>query len=139
MREWQSLSHVRWYCRRGGPPSKSRKAGLATHSRALVGGGMPAFRALSGTSPTQQARVAQAQLDGGQAVGPPRQRAAAVASGDNYFDTHREEKIRTYIRSQEAEEKRQEQLRLGGLSPPSRHGSPLGGGLHQATGSAGGT
>ena len=148
MREWQSLSHVRWYCRYHlvfAP--KYRKRSIFGELRKQIGG---ILRTLC-----QQEGV---ELVEGHALSdhvhlclsiPPKFSVANTVGflkGKSAIRIHREflgrqrnftgfhfwargycvstvgldeASIREYIRNQEEEEKRQEQLPLGGLQPPS--------------------
>lgn len=148
MREWQSLSHVRWYCRYHVVfVPKYRK-------RAIFG----ALRKSIGKILRQLCQQEGVEIVEGHAMPdhvhlclsiPPKFSVANTVGflkGKSAIRIHREhlgrergftgfhfwargycvstvgldeQVVREYIRNQEAEEKRQEQLYLGGLQPPS--------------------
>lgn len=148
MREWQSLSHVRWYCRYHVVfVPKFRKKAIFGQLRKSIGG---ILRQLC-----EQQKI---ELVEGHAMSdhvhlllsiPPKysvSNTVGFIKGKSAIRIHREhlgrerkytgfhfwargycvstvgldeEKIREYVRHQEDEERREEQLTLGGLQPPS--------------------
>ena len=148
MREWQSLSHVRWYCRYHVVfVSKYRKRAIFGSLRKGIGGILRQLCEQEGV-----------ELVEGHALAdhvhlclsiPPKYSVANTVGflkGKSAIRIHREflgrernftgfhfwargycvstlgldeQAIREYIRNQEDDEKRQEQLALGGLQPPS--------------------
>ena len=148
MREWQSQSHVRWYCRYHIViVPKYRKKVIFGQLRKEIGGvlrelcrqegvelveghAMPEHVHLCLSIPPKYS-VAHTVgfLKGKSAIRIHRQ---YLGRERNFTGLHfwtrgycvstiglDEEKVREYIRNQEDEEKRQEQLSLGGLQPPS--------------------
>jgi putative transposase len=148
MREWQSLSHVRWYCRYHVVfAPKYRKKAIFGQLRKSIGGVL-----------RELCRQEGVELVEGHAMPdhvhlclsiPPKFSVAHTVGflkGKSAIQIHRqflnrqrgftglhfwargycvstvgldEEVVREYIRNQENEEKRQEQLQLRGLKPPS--------------------
>lgn len=148
MREWQSLSHVRWYCRyhvvfvpkyrkrtifgqlRKGVGMILREL-CVEHEIELVEGHAMAdhVHLLLSIPPKFSVANTVGYVKGKSAVRIHRQFLGRERNFTGYHFWARgycvstvgldEAKIRAYIREQEAEEKRQEQLPLGGLEPPS--------------------
>jgi len=144
MREWQSLSHVRWYCRyhvvfvpkyrkRAIFGSLRKEIGkllrelCVEHEIELVEGHAKPdhVHLLLSIPPKFSVANTVGYVKGKSAIRIHRQflRRERNFTGFHFWARGYcvstvgldEEKIRTYIRNQEAEEKRQEQLRLGGL------------------------
>jgi putative transposase len=148
MREWQSLSHVRWYCRYHVVfVPKYRKRAIFGHLRKGIGGilrelcvereidlveghAMPDhIHLLLSIPPKFSIANTVGYVKGKSAIRIHRQFLGRERNFTGFHFWARgycvstvgldEEKIRAYIRNQEEEEKRQEQLPLGGLEPPS--------------------
>ena len=144
MREWQSLSHVRWYCRYHVVfVPKYRKQAIFGNLRREIGkllrelcvergielveGHAQAdhVHLLLSVPPKFSVANTVGHIKGKSAIRIHRQflRRERNFTGFHFWARGYcvstvgldEENIRTYIRNQEAEEKRQEQLRLGGL------------------------
>ncbi len=148
MREWQSLSHVRWYCRYHVVfVPKYRKRAIFGSLRKAIGGilrqlceqegvelveghAMPDHVHLCLSIPPKYS-VANTVgfLKGKAAIRIHREFLGRERNFTGYHFWARgycvstlgldEQVIREYIRNQEEDEKRQEQLALGGLQPPS--------------------
>ena len=147
MREWQSLSHVRWYCRyhvvfvpkyrkraifghlREGIGKILRKL-CVEHEIELVEGHAMAdhVHMLLSIPPKFSVANTVGYVKGKSAIRIHRQFLGRERNFTGFHFWARgycvstigldEEKIRAYIRNQEEEERRQEQLPLGGLEPP---------------------
>jgi putative transposase len=151
MREWQSLSHVRWYCRYHVVfvPKYRKRAIFGTlrkeigkilrdlcveHEIELVEGhAMPDHvHLLLSVPPKYSVSNTVGYVKGKSAIRIHRQFLGRERNFTGFHFWARgycvstvgldEQKIRAYIREQEEEERRQEQLPLGGLEPPSRRG-----------------
>jgi putative transposase len=148
MREWQSLSHVRWYCRYHVVfAPKYRKRAIFGPLRKSIGGILRQLCAQEGVELVEGHALAD-HVHLCLSIPPKFSVANTVGflKGKSAIRIHREflgrqrnftgfhfwargycvstvgldeEMIRAYIRNQEEEEKRQEQLPLGGLQPPS--------------------
>ena len=148
MREWQSLSHVRWYCRYHVVfVPKYRKRAIFGSLRKAIGGilrqlceqegvelveghAMPEHVHLCLSIPPKYS-VANTVgfLKGKSAIRIHREFLGRERNFTGYHFWARgycvstlgldEQAIREYIRDQQEDEKRQEQLALGGLQPPS--------------------
>ena len=148
MREWQSLSHVRWYCRYHIVfVPKYRKRAIFGPLRKGIGGILRQLCEQEGVElieghalrdhvhlclsipPKYSVANTVGFLKGKSAI---RIHREFMGRERNYTGYHfwargycvstvglDEETVRAYIRRQEDEEKRQEQLTLGGLQPPS--------------------
>ena len=150
MREWQSLSHVRWYCRYHVVfVPKYRKRAIfgnlrkdigkilrelcIEHDIELVEGHAMAdhVHMLLSVPPKFSIANTVGYVKGKSAIRIHRQYLGRERNFTGFHFWARgycvstvgldEEKIRAYIRDQEDEEKRQEQLPLGGLQSPSPH------------------
>ena len=149
MREWQSLSHVRWYCRYHVVfVPKYRKRTIFGQLRRKIGGilrelcvqhdielveghAMPDHvHLLLSIPPKYSLANTIGFVKGKSAIRIHRQFLGRKQGFTGFHFWARgycvstvgldEQKIRAYIREQEEEEKRQEMLPLGGLEPPSR-------------------
>ena len=148
MREWQSLSHVRWYCRYHIVfVPKYRKRAIFGPLRKGIGGILRQLCEQEGVElveghalpdhvhlclsipPKYSVANTVGFLKGKSAI---RIHREFMGRERNFTGFHfwargycvstvglDEETVRAYIRRQEDEEKRQEQLTLGGLQPPS--------------------
>jgi putative transposase len=154
MREWQSLSHVRWYCRYHVVivPKYRKRAIFGTlrkgigrvlrqlceqHGVELVEGNARSDHVHMCLSIPPKYSVANTVgfLKGKSAIRIHREFLGRERNFTGYHFWARgycvstvgldEETIRAYIRNQEEEEKRLEQLSLGGLQPPSTPGKGL--------------
>jgi putative transposase len=148
MREWQSLSHVRWYCRYHVVfVPKYRKRAIfgnlrkeigkilrelcIEHEIELIEGHAMAdhVHLLLSIPPKFSIANTVGYVKGKSAIRIHRQFLGRERKYTGFHFWARgycvstvgldEQKIRAYIRDQEEEEKRQEQLPLGGLEPPS--------------------
>jgi putative transposase len=149
MREWQSLSHVRWYCRYHVVfVPKYRKRAIFGHLRRQIGGilrelcvqheielveghAMPDHvHLLLSIPPKFSVANTVGFVKGKSAIRIHRQFLGVERNFRGFHFWARgycvstvgldEDKIRKYIREQEDEERRQEQLPFGGLQPPAR-------------------
>ena len=154
MREWQSLSHVRWYCRYHivFVPKYRRKAifgslrkGIGEILRQLCdqeGVELVEGHALCdhvhlclSIPPKYSVANTVGFLKGKSAIRIHREYLGRTKNFTGYHFWARgycvstvgldEDTVRDYIRKQEAEERRQEQLALGGLQPPTSPGKGL--------------
>ncbi len=148
MREWQSLSHVRWYCRYHVVlVPKYRKRMIFGTLRKAIGGILRQLCEQEGVELVEGHALADhvhlclsippkysvantiGFLKGKSAIRIHREYLGKQRGFTGYHFWARgycvstigldEETIRQYIRKQEEEEKRQEELPLGGLQPPS--------------------
>jgi putative transposase len=148
MREWQSLSHVRWYCRYHIVfVPKYRKRAIFGPLRKGIGGILRQLCEQEGVElveghalpdhvhlclsipPKYSVANTVGFLKGKSAIRIHREYMGRERNFTGYHFWARgycvstvgldEETVRAYIRRQEEEEKRQEQLTLGGLQPPS--------------------
>jgi putative transposase len=148
MREWQSLSHVRWYCRYHVIlVPKYRKRSIFGSLRKAIGGILRQLCEQEGIELVEGHALADhvhlclsippkfsvantiGFLKGKSAIRIHREYLGRNRNFTGYHFWARgycvstigldEQTIRVYIRQQEEEEKRQEQLPLGGLQPPS--------------------
>ena len=148
MREWQSLSHVRWYCRYHIVfVPKYRKRAIFGPLRKGIGGILRQLCEQEGVElveghalpdhvhlclsipPKYSVANTVGFLKGKSAIRIHREFMGRERNHAGYHFWARgycvstvgldEETVRAYIRKQEDEEKRQEQLTLGGLQPPS--------------------
>ena len=148
MREWQSLSHVRWYCRYHVVfVPKYRKRAIFGTLRKGIGEILRELCAQEGVElveghalpdhvhlglsipPKYSVANTVGFLKGKSAIRIHRQYLGRERNFAGYHFWARgycvstlgldEQTIREYIRNQEEDEKRQEQLALGGLQPPS--------------------
>ena len=147
MREWQSLSHVRWYCRYHIVfVPKYRKRAIFGPLRKGIGGILRQLCEQEGVElveghalpdhvhlclsipPKYSVANTVGFLKGKSAIRIHREYMGRERNFTGYHFWARgycvstvgldEETVRAYIRRQEEEEKRQEQLTLGGLQPP---------------------
>jgi putative transposase len=148
MREWQSLSHVRWYCRYHVVlVPKYRKRAIFGSLRKAIGGILRKLCEQEGVElveghalsdhvhlclsipPKYSVANTIGFLKGKSAIRIHREYLSKDRNFTGYHFWARgycastvgldEQTIRAYIRDQEEEEKRQEQLPFGGLEPPS--------------------
>jgi putative transposase len=148
MREWQTLSHVRWYCRYHVViVPKYRKRAIFGRLRKGIGGILRQLCEQHGVElveghalpdhvhlclsvpPKYSVANTVGFLKGKSAIRIHREFMGRERNFTGYHFWARgycvstvgldEQQVREYIRSQEAEEKRLEQLSLGGLQPPS--------------------
>ena len=148
MREWQSLSHVRWYCRYHIVfVPKYRKRAIFGPLRKGIGGILRQLCEQEGVElveghalpdhvhlclsipPKYSVANTVGFLKGKSAIRIHREYMGRERNFTGFHFWARgycvstvgldEETVRAYIRRQEDEEKRQEQLTLGGLQPPS--------------------
>ncbi len=148
MREWQSLSHVRWYCRYHVVfVPKYRKRAIFGSLRKGIGGMLRQLCEQEGVElveghalpdhvhlclsipPKYSVAHTVGFLKGKTAIRIHREYLGRERNFTGYHFWARgycvstvgldEQEIRAYIRAQEEEEKRLEQLPLGGLQPPS--------------------
>jgi len=148
MREWQSLSHVRWYCRYHVVfVPKYRKRAIFGSLRKAIGGILRQLCEQEGVElveghalpdhvhlclsipPKYSVANTVGFLKGKAAIRIHREFLGRERNFTGYHFWARgycvstlgldEQVIREYIRNQEEDEKRQEQLALGGLQPPS--------------------
>ena len=148
MREWQSLSHVRWYCRYHVVfATKYRKRAIFGALRKGIGGILRQLCEQEGVElveghalpdhvhlclsipPKYSVANTVGFLKGKSAIRINREYLRRERSFTGFHFWARgycvstvgldEGTVREYIRNQEEEEKRQEQLLLGGLQPPS--------------------
>ena|SRR6266571_5626016 len=148
MREWQSLSHVRWYCRYHVVfVPKYRKRAIFGSLRKAIGGMLRQLCEQEGVElveghalpdhvhlclsipPKYSVANTVGFLKGKAAIRIHREFLGRERNFTGYHFWARgycvstlgldEQVIREYIRNQEEDEKRQEQLALGGLQPPS--------------------
>ena len=148
MREWQSLSHVRWYCRYHIVfVPKYRKRAIFGPLRKGIGGILRQLCEQEGVElveghalpdhvhlclsipPKYSVANTVGFLKGKSAIRIHREYMGRERNFTGYHFWARgycvstvgldEETVRAYIRKQEDEERRQEQLTLGGLQPPS--------------------
>jgi putative transposase len=148
MREWQSLSHVRWYCRYQVVfVPKYRKRAIFGSLRKAIGGILRQLCEQEGVElveghalpdhvhlclsipPKYSVANTVGFLKGKAAIRIHREFLGRERNFTGYHFWARgycvstlgldEQVIREYIRNQEEDEKRQEQLALGGLQPPS--------------------
>ena len=148
MREWQSLSHVRWYCRYHVVfVPKYRKRAIFGSLRKAIGGMLRQLCEQEGVElveghalpdhvhlclsipPKYSVANTVGFLKGKAAIRIHREFLGRERNFTGYHFWARgycvstlgldEQVIREYIRTQEEDEKRQEQLALGGLQPPS--------------------
>ncbi len=148
MREWQSLSHVRWYCRYHVVfVPKYRKRAIFGSLRKAIGGILRQLCEQEGVElvaghalpdhvhlclsipPKYSVANTVGFLKGKAAIRIHREFLGRERNFTGYHFWARgycvstlgldEQVIREYIRNQEDDEKRQEQLALGGLQPPS--------------------
>ncbi len=148
MREWQSLSHVRWYCRYHVVfVPKYRKRVIFGTLRKAIGGILRQLCEQEGVELVEGHALANhvhlclsippkysvantvGFLKGKSAIRIHREYLGKERNFSGYHFWARgycvstvgldEETIRAYIRNQEEEERRQERLPLGGLQPPS--------------------
>lgn len=149
MREWQSLSHVRWYCRYHVVfVPKYRKRAIFGNLRRQIGGILRelcvqhAIELVEGHALPDHVHLLLSippKFSVANTVGFVKGKSAIrihrqfLGRERNFTGFHfwargycvstvglDEQKIRQYIREQEEEERRQELLPLGGLPPPSR-------------------
>jgi putative transposase len=109
MREWQSLSHVRWYCR-------YHVVFVPKYRKRAIFGNLRIANTVGYVKGKSAIRIHRQFLSRERRFTGFHFWARGYCVSTVGLD---EQKIRAYIRDQEEEEKRQEQLPFGGLEPPS--------------------